>query len=323
MPIDPLSLCLETTIGLELKLVSKLKFKDVWLIHKFEKHIKNNQSSNFLLNEHLLDDITDIRSRIIMAINNSDEKEKNAWIGLLLSKMDQIGLIERFGLCYTLEELIINYSKHPNFVENDIFMIYAWFCKYYNAWETKYPQEYPENEFLVFKEMADIEYSIKNCRLFDNEPNLKRKFHDPSFLAAWNCAQMLYRCSLNIAELSRENLIRVGNHLSHFSAGERVSTFSFRKNVIFDMIYLEIIIQIAAKAKSMQIEPMHSKLKIIILQTNPERLNEAFKTLDGTCENKVAKLGKIDVFLATPTEIQNFKNEIMSENSSLKNSFIG
>jgi hypothetical protein len=313
MPVDPFSLLFETTIGLELKLISQLKLKDFWLIHKFEKHITDGRSP-----ELILDDISDIKSRIILAINNSDEKEKDAWIGLLLSKLDVIKEYERFGLCFVLEEIMINYSKSPNFIESDIFKIYAWFCKYYKDWEIKYPQEYLGNEFVVFKDMINFKITVNGClEIYDDDTYLKGKFCDPSFLSAWACAQMLYRCSLNMAELSQENLIRVGNHLSHFSAGMPVS--AFRKNVIFDVIYLEILIQIAAKAKTLQIEPMHSKLKNIVIQTNYGRINVAFKSLEGVYKNNIAKLGNIEVFLATPAEIQKFKEEIIGEQSQLEN----
>lgn len=118
MPADPLSLLLEAAIGLELKLIYQLKIKDLWLIRKFKLHIKDGSSS-----ELVLSDISEIKKRITLAINNSDEKEKDAWIGLLLSKLDLVGEVERFSICFSVEELIINYSKSPNFVESGIFMV--------------------------------------------------------------------------------------------------------------------------------------------------------------------------------------------------------
>jgi len=46
-------------------------------------------------------------------------------------------------------------------------------------------------------------------------------------------------------------------------------------------------------------------------EPNIERLNEAFSTAQGETQNPFAKLGNIEIILATPHEILSLKNEII------------
>lgn len=291
---EPISTALATSGLLEIEktLIDKgfFDFKDAWIIFKFNRHIEKQFKNKQDNTKKIVDDILDLKARITEAISEGDYKRMQFLLFVMLSKCDKISKMQSLSLSLSIEESIVNFSKDPNIIENNLFVINLWIEKYYSDWEKKYqPNFYPDgNGFFI-----------------GSTP--QTAFSDPSFVAASYCLGFFYRICVECAELSQGNLVRVGNFLLMLVAGE---TRSVQKCPMFNRIFLSLMLQVAAKAKSQNIEPIHEKIVLYLKQTDNEILNYIVDVAGGRAPNPFAQMGNITIFLATGDEIQSIKREI-------------
>jgi hypothetical protein len=88
----------------------------------------------------------------------------------------------------------------------------------------------------------------------------------------------------------------------------------FYSNPYFSRIFLTIVIQIAAKANKLEIEPTKEKMIQLLRFANKNFVNDAFKILENGGDDKYSGMGNMKEFLATPNEIQKFKQIYYTSN---------
>jgi hypothetical protein len=268
-------------------------FRDAWIITKFRWHTYTQFKMKTDNTKKIVGDFLDLKVRLTEAIGESDYKRMQFLLYVMLSRCDKITKMQSLSLSLSIEESIVNFSKDPNIIENNLFIIDLWIEKYYSDWEKVYHPQYFPNGDGFFP---------------NHEPQIA--FTDPSFTAASYCLGFLYRICVECAELSQGSIIRVGNFLLMLVAGENRS---IQKCPMFNRIFLSLMLQVAAKAKSQNIEPIHEKIVTYLKQNRDEILNSVFEIADGKVPNPFSQMGNISIFLATGDEIQFVKREIYSD----------
>jgi hypothetical protein len=295
--VEPISTTLATggLLEIEKTLIDKgfFDFRDAWLITKFRWHVYIQSNLKRDNTKKIVDDFLDFKARLTEAISDADYKRMQFLLYVMLSRCDKITKMQSLSLSLSMEESIVNFSKDPNIIENSLFVINLWIEKYYSDWDKVYhPQFFPNGDGFFPT----------------HEPQIA--FTDPSFMAASYCLGFFYRICIECAELSQGSIIRVGNFLLMLVAGENRC---IQNCPMFNRIFLSIMLQIAAKAKSQNIEPIHEKIVSYLKQNRNEILESVFDVAEGKVPNPFSQMGNISIFLATKDEIQYIKREIYSD----------
>jgi phosphoribosyl-dephospho-CoA transferase len=82
-----------------------------------------------------------------------------------------------------------------------------------------------------------------------------------------------------------------------------------KRSKFFYTSILLIIVQLAAKAKSLKLEPLNEKLFVLLKKFDKNWLDEILK-ISLEKANPFAKMGDIDVILATKNEILSLRDEL-------------
>lgn len=294
---DPISTALATggLLEIEKTLIDRgfFGFRDAWIVTKFRWHIYTQFKIKTDNTNKIVGDFLDLKERLTEAISYADYKRMQFLLYVMLSRCDKISKMQSLSLSLSIEESIVNFSKDPNIIENCLFVINLWIEKYYSDWEMVYHPQYFPNGDGYFP---------------THEPQIA--FTDPSFTAASYCLGFFYRICVECAELSQGSIIRVGNFLLMLVAGENRS---IQKCPMFNRIFLSVMLQIAAKANSQNIEPIHEKIVTYLKQNRNEILDSVFDVAEGKEPNPFSQMGNITIFLATRDEIQSIRREIYSD----------
>jgi len=238
----------------------------------------------------VVDDILDLKSRLIDAIKKSDYERMNFLLYAMLHKCDQMSPAARTAVALSIEDSLISFSSMPNLLEDGLFTIFAISMKFLPEWEEKYHPIYTKKGdmlFFTFSPAQDI-------------------FQDSLFSASSVVLGLIYRIIIKSSELSEKNLIRCSNFLLFLLAGDL--DLNKRSKFFYTSILL-IIVQLAAKAKSLKLEPLNEKLFVLLKKFDKNWLDEILK-ISLEKANPFAKMGDIDVILATKNEILSLRDEL-------------
>jgi hypothetical protein len=188
-----------------------------------------------------------------------------------------------------IEDIIENYSNQPFVIEDSLFIIETSFCTFLTEWEQKYHPQINGNDFFI--------------------PNPSKKneaefFLDHTFQGTSNSAHILYDICLKLGCKSNENLIRVANHLHFRAAADNSFLYS---NPFYSRMFLIVTIQIAAKARNLNLHPTMEKMIEVINFANQEVIKDAFQWAQNKKDNNFAQMGNMTLFLATKDEIHSFE----------------
>ena len=264
---------------------------DSWIIWKFRRHVKNQETDNVIY-----EDIYSIKSRLIDAILNHDFSRMKFLLYGLLDESGNLSTLSQLGMSITIEEVIENFSNQPFVIEDGLFTIEASFNSFLEKWNKKFHPITFGNDFLVPS---------------TSRTNNEKIFLDYTFQGAAVSVNIFYYTCLMVGGKSIENLIRIANHLHFAAAAYKSFIFS---NPYYNRIFLIVIIQIAAKAHKLNLDPTREKMIEILKFANQVFVKDAFQWALDKKGYPFIQMGNMTLFLATKDEIETF-NEFFTKSS--------
>jgi hypothetical protein len=276
------NLFFETELRLSIPLLSKIYYylSDGLDILKYKRHLKKGLSDKIIV-----DDILNLKDKLLIAAQNSDYKRIEFILFNILSESEKLSGVSYIAVSKCIEEVSVHFSKAPYMIETVLFIAQISFNGFFRDW------------YAI--------YNPDSLRLLDKMA-IEESFNDSKYHGSFVCLMIFYHLCLKISEMSVENLIRVGNYLYDISDADSPL---IRRVEVFDVVYLSLVILIAAKAKALDIEPIGTKLTNIIQSGDKHRVKEAFKVAtDDTDEykNKFTISGNNKIILATPYEVASY-----------------
>jgi hypothetical protein len=291
MPIDPVTanaIGSVSTLSFQIgkKNVSGLlsSLHDSYILWKYRRHITNCEQDRVIF-----DDIYVIKFYLTEAILNHNLSRMRFFIFGLLNESGKLSRINQLGISLSIEDVVENYSSQPFVIEESLLTIESSFRSLLSEWEQKYHPQYFGNDFLIPQSSANSKDEI---------------FLDPTFQGSSVTAHIFYDVCIKSGSRSKENLIRVANHL-HFNAAAE-NSFIYA-NPFYSRMFLIVIIQIAAKARNMNLHPTIEKMIEVINFANQEVIKDAFQWAQNKKDNNFAQMGNMTLFLATKDEIHSFE----------------
>jgi hypothetical protein len=263
--------------------------KDDWIIWRYRCHTSKGSPDGVIYK-----DIQNFQKSLKDSIKNEDISRVCRLFYKLLDECNKLSPISEIGVSLTIEDLIVGHSDVPHLVEDGLFALLIEYESFVHIWEEKYPSR-------LSSDGSGLEipsYVSEKDFLTDN-----------NFQSACLCLRVYYRTCLKIGELSIKDLIKVGNHFHLIASSGKDSPLYL--NPHFSRIFLSIVIQIAAKAQQMEIEPTREKMVQILKYSIPILVVESFSVLENK-ENHYSTMGPMHLILATPKEIQNLIHQYYS-----------